>query len=432
MQLARRMTRLVASLSVFVGRRFVANRLPEVASALTFTSLLALVPLMTISFAIFAAFPAFNEAEAELEAFIFGNFVPHASDAVQGYLSRFRGNVGQLSAFGIVGLGVTSVLLLVTIESALNRLFMVRRQRAMIRRLLAYWALLTLGPVFFLVSVTFSSMVYTFANQAGGQEVGNAVSFIGSVVPYVLAFIGYVVMYTVMPNRHVEVRDAAIGAGVAALLFEGLKAAFGLYVTTFPFYQTVYGAISVLPILLIWIYLSWIVTLVGAGITAALPEWRATSGVEMTAAPRSIRLALAIEALRLLRRAQRHGETVAPHHLVRRLRIAPTALEQLLERLEKSGYVRETRRYRWVLSREISDLSLYDLMLALDIQTRQPEIGGGPVAGLEDPIGEAIQSERSIYSVPLSQVLDGDAPTPILPRQQAPAAEEQDLSRRSA
>lgn len=415
MQLARRWGRLGASLAVYVARRFVDNRLPEVASALTFTSLLALVPLMTISFAIFAAFPAFNQAEAELEAFIFGNFVPHASDAVQEYITRFRGNVGQLSAFGIVGLGVTSVLLLVTIESALNRLFLVRRQRSMIRRLLAYWALLTLGPIFFLVSVTLSSMLFTFANQAGGQELGDAVSFLGRVVPYVLAFAGYVVMYTVMPNRHVEVGDAAIGAGVAALLFEALKALFGLYVTTFPVYQTIYGAISVLPILLIWIYLAWVVTLVGAGITAALPEWRAASGVELVTAPRSGRLALAIEALRILRKAHRNGDDVRPHVLVRRLRMSPTALEQLFERLETAGYVRETRRHRWILAREIADLTLYDLMLAMDIQTRQPSLAGSPVAGLESPIDEAIQMERAVFGVPLTRVLDGDQPTPITP-----------------
>lgn len=428
MQLARRLPRQLASLGAFVARRFARNRLPEAASALTFTSLLALVPLMTISFAIFAAFPAFEDAKADVEAFIFGNFVPHASDAVQSYLASFRDNVGQLSAFGIVGLGVTSVLLLVTIEGAMNRLFLVRRQRSMIRRLMAYWALLTLGPIFFLVSVTISSTLFALANQAGGAELGAAVGYLGRIVPYLLTFAGYVVMYTVMPNRHVQIRDAAVGAGVAALMFEALKALFGFYVTSFPVYQTIYGAISVLPILLLWIYFAWIVTLMGAVITAALPEWRATSGVELAATPRSARLAMAIGALRVLREAHTRGKTVLPSTLVRRLRISPSALEQLLERLDHSGYARETRRHRWVIAREIGGLTLYDLMLALDIQTRQPEIAGGAVGGLEGPVDEAIQAERRAFDVPLKDVLDQDGgPTPIAVEPEAAAESDDEL-----
>ncbi|WP_417514314.1 YihY family inner membrane protein [Minwuia sp.] len=408
MRLARAKLRDLGSLGHFVLRSFAEHRLTEVAASLTFTSLLALVPLMTISFAIISAFPQFDNMQEELENFIFGNFVPHASETLREYMGTFRGNAGKLSAIGTVFLGVTSIMLLVTIEGALNRIFLVKRKRSITMRLLAFWALLTLGPVLFLVSISMTSTVFTLANQTGGEDLSAAFKLVGRVVPFILGLAGYVVLYTVMPNRRVEWRDALVGAAIAAFLFESLKALFGLYVVMFPTYQTIYGAISVLPILLLWIYLSWIITLAGAGIVASLPEWRGHAGTSLSEAPRAGRLALAIEVLRVLRKAHPNGEDVRPRALIKRLKASPSVLEEIMDRLETAGFVKETRRHRWVLAREIRDLTLYDLMLALKIQIRQPELRGGPVPGLEDVIDDAITSERKVFGVPLPDLLDRD------------------------
>jgi len=414
MRLAKARLRDVGSLATFVLRSFAANRLTEVAASLTFTSLLALVPLMTISFIIIAAIPSFNTLEAEFESFLFSNFVPHAGESLQGYISTFRQNAGRLSAIGIVFLGVTSIMLLVTIERALNRIFLVRRQRSIVTRLLAFWALLSLGPVLFILSISMTSALIAEANQTGGDEIGALLRLVGSIVPFLLTLAGYAVLYVVMPNRQVSLRDAATGAAVAAFLFETLKRLFGLYITAFPTYQAIYGAISVLPILLLWIYLSWIVTLIGAGITAALPEWRGNTGFGVGRAPRAGRLAMAIEVLRVLREAHPSGEDVRPQAFIRRLRASPSVFEEVMDGLEKAKFVKETRRNRWVLARDISSLTLYDLMLALGIQIRQPEVRGGPVPGLEDVIGRAIDTERDVFGVSLPEVLDNDGgPTPV-------------------
>jgi membrane protein len=414
MRLAKARLRDLGSLLTFVLRSFADNRLTEVAASLTFTSLLAIVPLMTISFAIISAFPQFQNMESELEGFIFGNFVPHAGTAVQDYLGTFRQNAGKLSAIGTVFLGVTSIMLLVTIERAMNRIFLVKRARSIIMRLLAFWALLSLGPVLFLVSISMTSAVLAEANQTGGEELGAIFKLFGRLVPFVVTLCGYAVVYLVMPNRKVALRDALVGAAVAAFLFETLKGLFGLYITAFPTYQAIYGAISVLPILLLWIYLSWIVTLAGAGIAAALPEWRGNAGGGLANAPRAGRLALAVEVLRLLREAHPSGEDVRPQAFIHRLKASPSAFEEIMDGLETAGYVKETRRNRWVLAREIRELTLYDLMLALDIQIRQPEVRGGPVPGLEDVIGEAISAERGVFGVPLPEVLAQDGgPTPV-------------------
>jgi len=414
MRLARVRLREFRSLAAFVVRSFADNRLTEVAASLTFTSLLALVPLMTISFVIISAFPQFASMEAELEGFIFGNFVPHAGEAVQDYLATFRQNTGKLGAIGTVVLGVTSIMLMVTIERALNRIFLVRRQRPIAMRLLAYWALLTIGPVLFLVSISITSTVMAVAGQTGGEDLSAVLRFFGRLVPFLLALAGYAILYLVMPNRRVTLLDALVGAGFAAFMFEILKTLFGLYISAFPSYQAIYGAISVLPILLLWIYLSWIVTLAGASITASLPEWRGYTGGGKADAPRAGRLALAVEILRLLKEAHPSGDEVRPQAFIRRLKASPSTFEEVMDRLEKAGFVKETRRNRWVLALEIRDLSLYDLMLSLNIQIRQPEIRGGPVPGLEGVIDEAINAERDIFKIKLPELLAQDGrPTPV-------------------
>ena len=197
------------------------------------------------------------------------------------------------------------------------------------------------------------------------------------------------------------------------MLFESLKAGFGLYITAFPTYQAIYGAISVLPILLLWIWLVWIVTLAGASITAAMPEWQGRGSVDLDRAPRVGRLAMAVEILRLLRKAHPSGESVRTQAFIRRIRATPNLMESMLARLEKTGYVAETRRGRWVLARELDGLTLYDLMLALKVQTSQPLVAGSVVAGLEDVVSSSIASERQTFDIPLKEILDGGGATPV-------------------
>lgn len=399
--------------SRYVISRFGDNNLTQVAGALTFTTLLAMVPLMAMCFSILAAFPAFGGMEAKLESFIFENFVPHANEVVRDYLGTFRQNVGKLSAVAIIGLAVTAVMLLVTIETTLNRIFRVIRKRAIVTRLLSFWALLTVGPILFLLSLTLTSALFAMANTAGPQEISMVANRLARLVPLLLAFGGYLTLFVILPNRHVLVRDAAVGAAFSAVLFESLKAGFGLYITAFPTYQAIYGAISVLPILLLWIWLVWIVTLAGATITAAMPEWQGRGSVDLERAPRVGRLAMAIEILRLVKKAHPTGESVRTQAFIRKVRAAPNLMETMLERLEKTGYLAETRRGRWILARDLDGLTLYDLMLALKVQTSQPMVAGSAVQGLEGIVDSSIESERHTFDIALKDVLDAGGPTPM-------------------
>lgn len=247
----------------------------ESAAALSYTSLLALVPLCAIGFAIFAAFPAFDNMQQLVMRFVFSNFAPHASDTVGQYLETFLSNVGKLTGAGTVFLIVTAIMLLSVIEGTFNQIWRVRRPRPLIIRLMAFWTVLTLGPVLLGLSLSVSSFILAQTLTNGGESgIGALTRFI----PLLLQSIGFTLLYLILPNTRVRWTHALSGGVVAAALFECLKLGFGIYIANFGAYQTIYGALSTLPVFLIWMYLSWAVILSGAIIAAAIPGWLSEHG----------------------------------------------------------------------------------------------------------------------------------------------------------
>ncbi|HBF98448.1 MAG TPA: virulence factor BrkB family protein [Alphaproteobacteria bacterium] len=267
--------RIALDMVRYVGQRFKEHRCMESAAALSYTSLLALVPLCAIGFAIFAAFPAFDNMQELVMRFVFSNFAPHASDTVGQYLETFLANVGKLTGAGTVFLVITAIMLLSVIESTFNQIWRVRRPRPLVIRLMAFWTVLTLGPVLLGLSLSVSSFILAQTlNNGDGSSIGALTRFI----PLLLQAIGFSLLYLILPNTHVRWTHALTGGVVAAFLFECLKFGFGIYISNFGAYQTIYGALSTLPVFLIWMYLSWAVVLSGAIISAAIPAWIAEHG----------------------------------------------------------------------------------------------------------------------------------------------------------
>lgn len=266
--------------TMLVGRRFARDRCSRVAGALAFTTVLAIVPLTAVSFAVLSVFPVFETWMTAINNFIYGNFVPAAGDAVNRSLQQFAANAGRLTIWGMVFLFVTAVALIGTIEKAFNDIWHVRRRRKLTRRIIAYWAVITLGPVLIGVSLTvtsyFGSLPFLNHSTAGGLRDG-----VLRTIPVIFEFAAFMLLYTAVPNCSVRLRHAAVGAIVATVMFEIAKRGFGVFVASIPTYRVIYGAVAALPVFLIWIYLSWVVTLLGAQVTAALPRWHA--------APRSVR-----------------------------------------------------------------------------------------------------------------------------------------------
>lgn len=271
---------------LLVRRRFTRDRCSRVAGALAFTTVLALVPLTAVGFAVLSAFPVFERWMTAINDFVYGNFVPAAGDVVSRYLQQFAANAARLTVWGLAFVFVTAVMLIGTIEKAFNDIWHVRRQRKLGRRITAYWAVLTLGPVLLGMSLTLTSYLGSLApfQQAAAGEVRAALL---RAVPVLFEFAAFVLVYTVVPNCAVRLRHAVLGAVVATLLFEFAKRGFGGFVTSFSTYRAIYGAVAALPVFLIWIYLSWVITLLGAQVAAALPHWRATARAPRRAAPES-------------------------------------------------------------------------------------------------------------------------------------------------
>lgn len=265
----------------FALARFLHDRGTQAAAALAYTTLLALVPLLAIGFAIFSAFPGFEDARAAIETLIYRQFVPEIAETVQAHLDGFMRNASKLGAFGLAGLALSAILLLATIEGTFNRIWRVERSRPLLMRAVVYWTVLTLGPLLIGLVVSSTGAVFGVIRHEW-TEAGLSFGIMEAVrgprdllIAAILQSAGFAALFAVVPNRPVAWRDAAVGGATAGCLLELLKLGFGWYVTAFPSYQTIYGALAAAPIFLIWIYLSWTAVIVGAVFAAALPDWRA-------------------------------------------------------------------------------------------------------------------------------------------------------------
>ncbi|MGB1109332.1 MAG: virulence factor BrkB family protein [Gammaproteobacteria bacterium] len=237
---------------------------PQAAAMLTYTSLLSMVPLMAVGFGSLAAFPVFENLSADLQDFVFQNFVPAAGEAVQLHLSEFAAKASRMTAVGIVFLVLTALMLMSNIDKALNRIWRVAKHRSLLKSFLVYWAVLTLGPLLIGASLALTSYLVSLPFLAeADMELGIRAKLLGA-LPVLSAALAFSLLYLIVPNRRVRVLDALAGGIFAALLFEVAKRLFAWYVTAFPTYEAIYGALAAAPIFLIWVYLSWSVILLGA------------------------------------------------------------------------------------------------------------------------------------------------------------------------
>lgn len=258
----------------YAFKRSSEHRLPEVAGSLTFTTVLALVPMITVAFALFTAFPKFDAFRAALQGWLFQSLIPDSiSKQILTYLNQFSSKAKGLTTVGLMGLGLTSIMTLLTVEKALNSIWAVRRQRRLAQRVLVFWALISIGPLLIGGSLSVSS--YLVSVSAGYvSQLPFGLNLLVGLIPIGLSAIAFALLYSFVPNTRVEWRDAFTAGMVAAVAFEFAKRGFGYFITHFPTYTAVYGAFAALPIFLLWIYLSWLVTLLGAALAANLPVVR--------------------------------------------------------------------------------------------------------------------------------------------------------------
>ena len=243
------------------------------AGYLSYVTLMSLVPLLVVMLSVMTAFPIFADLRLTIESFVYSNFVPAAGDTIQQHISEFVENASHMSAVAISFLFLFALLLISAIDKTLNRLWRVTQKRRMITSFSMYWMVLTLGPVLVGSSIAASSYIVSLISVGDYDILGLSHIFL-RLVPLLASIGAFLILYLVVPNKNVPFKFALAGAVLAGLIFELAKKGFAIYITQLPSYEAIYGALASIPILFLWVYLSWLVVLIGALFTVSLENYK--------------------------------------------------------------------------------------------------------------------------------------------------------------
>jgi membrane protein len=319
-------------------QRFREDRLGLTAGSLTFTTTIALVPMLTVMLALFSAFPVFARFRKALESQFLTELVPDPiAKQVVVFLTRFAAKASQLGGLGMVALGVTAMMLMLTIDHTLNAIWRVKDRRSIAQRVLVYWAAITLGPLMLGASLSLSSYVVS-ASQGWVDELPGGVSFLLGAMVFALQTAGFAALYQFVPNTQVRAEHAWAGAFFVSIGLELAQKGLGLYLSRVPVYSTIYGAFATVPIFLVWIYLSWLIILMGAVIAAYAPSL--LSQVKRWPDVPGHRFQMALAVLSSLAQVQHRAQAgLSSWQLSHQLRTDPLQLEPVLDALVELGWV---------------------------------------------------------------------------------------------
>jgi len=357
--------------------RFREDRLSLTAGSLTFTTSIALVPFFTVALAIFTAFPMFSQLQGALQGWLVRSLIPdNIARQVLGYLTQFSSQANKLGVLGLAILLVTALALILTIDRTLNNIWRVKKARSLTQRIFIYWAAITLGPLLLAASLALTSYAVTASRGLLGA-VPNSLNVLIDTVQFLLVAMGVASLYHYVPNTYVKWAHALSGGVFVAAGIAVAKNLLALYLSAVPTYSMVYGAFATLPILLVWIYLTWVIVLLGAVIAAYLPSLLV--GIARRDNGNGWQFQLAIEVLAQLDGASRAAQKgVSSSQLVARLQIDSLQLAPVLEtlvgldwvgRLDEAGMDAESR---YVLLANPAQTPLEPLLQALLLVKSDP------------------------------------------------------------
>lgn len=376
-------------------------------AALTYTTLLSLVPLMTVMLALFSVFPASDRMAQQVEDFLFQNFVPAAGEAVQQHLRNFSQKAGKLTGVGFAFLILVALMLMSNIDKAFNTIWHVRRRRSPVAKFTVYWAILSLGPILIAFSVGVTSYLVSIPLFSDGETVMQLRTRLLGLMPVLISAVAFTLLYSLVPNRSVPLRHALGGGALAALLFELAKRGFALYITAFPTYETIYGALAAVPIFLIWIYLSWLVTLLGAEFTYCLGIYR--EDWHEVLHQRGEAFVLTLRLLRALRLAQHTGDSLSVRALAQQLPMSnDEEIEQALQVLQEAHLALRAEDKGWLLARDLNEVSLLELYRLAPYVLPSPESVSEEPAALRLVIDQLERDLQVHMDQPLASLLSED------------------------
>jgi membrane protein len=386
--------------SRFFLRHFYMLRGMQTASSLAYTTLLSIVPLITVMFGLFGKIAVLQDFSASIQDFIFASFVPEFGWTIQGYISDFSSKASRLTISGSMVLLLIAIMLMATIDNAFNRIWFVKNKRNPVARLLVYWAVLTMGPLLIGVGLASTSYLLSLPVVADVDTTLNIKANLLSWLPFLTTSIAFTLLYILIPNCSVSKKHALIGGVVCAVLFEFAKYGFGIYVKEVRSYENIYGAVAIIPLFLIWIYVSWMIVLFGAHITFCLSSFRLQDEIKhQSRGGWSF-----IDVLRVLAHlyiAQkegrtlsipnlRHGSVMLPHH----------EMNDLLEHLKRKKWVNQSSDGQWLLSKDMKETSLFELHKSLPVRLPMSDTELG-----QDKLSKNLKGHLEGYQGQVSQSL---------------------------
>ncbi|ENT0364117.1 YihY family inner membrane protein [Neisseria gonorrhoeae] len=346
----------ICAFAWFVIRRFSEERVPQAAASMTFTTLLALVPVLTVMVAVASIFPVFDRWSDSFVSFVNQTIVPQGADMVFDYIDAFRDQANRLTAIGSVMLVVTSLMLIRTIDNAFNRIWRVNTQRPWMMQFLVYWALLTFGPLSLGVGISFMvGSVQDSVLSSGAQQWADALKTAATLTFMTLLLWG---LYRFVPNRFVPARQAFVGALITAFCLETARFLFTWYMGNFDGYRSIYGAFAAVPFFLLWLNLLWTLVLGGAVLTSSLSYWQGEAfrrGFDSRG-----RFDDVLKILLLLDAAQKEGKALPVPEFRRHINMGYDELGELLEKLARHGYIYSGKQ-GWVLKTGADSIELSEL-----------------------------------------------------------------------
>ena len=392
----------------FAFSQFFLQNGPQIASSLAYATLLSLVPLITVMFGFLGGLPVFKDLTGEIQQFIFTNFVPSFSDSIQNYLLEFSNKASRLTFTGSVVLLFIALMLMATIDNAFNRIWNIKHKRSPVARFLVYWALLTLGPLFigtglvttsYLLSLPVLDDVYT----SFGLE-----AKVLRIMPFLTTSIAFSILYMLVPNCFVAKKHALVSGVIAAFLFELAKYGFGIYVKTIPTYEAIYGAIAVIPIFLLWIYLSWVIILLGAHICYCLANFHLDDDGRQYGRENWDFIDV-YKIIAILWEAQREGGSLSMAQIQNAgIDLSQERIIEVLYILCKEKWANRSAAGNYVLTRDLSEVKvadLYDLMpfkLVNDITLKRLD---RYEQSIEPLMNECMNNTHDLLDIPIRDLL---------------------------
>jgi len=392
-------------------KRYIRHGHKTYAGSLTYTTLFALVPLLTVLYSALSIVPALQDRSTDIQQMLIGNLAPSSGDAIMGYLYQFSLQAKQLTAVGVVFLVITAFMMLRTIEMTFNQIWQLDKNRKGLASFLLYWAILSLGPFMLSFGLAFSSYISSLALWREDWVPGFGLQVFGVLVPLLTSFFAFTLLYWAVPNCRVKLKHAAVGGAVVALAFETAKQLFTEATTFFPSYQLIYGAFAAVPLFLLWIFVSWSLILFGAELVYQTGLGQKGDEDDDQLDEEGL-LVLQLRLLSMLFRKHQQGEGSTLDELVEYSQHNRSQLHKVIESLEALNMLvvrKEPEQDSYYLVRDLYHYSLADLLghySQLNISAlQQQDLSGLDGQKLCAAIQQQAQNFAEIYQQPLSDYL---------------------------